>query len=414
MRRAQSTPRRVSAVGVSLVLALAMGGCGFFGDNAECQGGRTRCSETVGVVQDCSGGEGYYYWTNRACPGLKPVCVSATPYQATCEDHADRKACASGIESLVGSVPMDWSPKGMGDFDGDGVTDLLFLGGDDRLRLVRGSGGGAFAPPTTIPTAVSGPFTGIRPADVDGDGRLDLVLATAVPPELSVLVGNGDGTFTDGHRFAVTGALSLEANADMDGDGRDEIVAKVMYASSEIDIVSHLADADLAEQRVAVTGPTGPVEIDYGAGAATFTRSKGPGLFGLTGDTVEILLAGGGSYRDVFSAKGGFAVADLNGDGLVDVLGRSDRDVSTNPAYLLVYLSAGDSTFREAIASNVPSGFDFIGAGDVDGDHQVDLVTRYESDMLAVSKGNGDGRQDLAARSTSGGLVVLSGACTTP
>ncbi|HEX7862943.1 MAG TPA: VCBS repeat-containing protein [Verrucomicrobiae bacterium] len=110
-----------------------------------------------------------------------------------------------------------------GDFDGDGLADLVFAGVENRLDLFRNLGGWKFA----NVTARSGVRTtnavlrGVVLADVDGDGALDL-LATANGRGVLAWRNDGKGNFTDVTREWGTasgfGSMTL-ALADVDGNG---------------------------------------------------------------------------------------------------------------------------------------------------------------------------------------------------
>jgi hypothetical protein len=110
------------------------------------------------------------------------------------------------------------SPMVIGDFTGDGILDLAI--GDDQstaLTVLKGNGDGTF-------TQVDGQpglpefSNSLATADVNGDGKLDLVWTGS--HTISVLLGNGDGTFRPGFIQALPGPLSEVALGDFNGDGR--------------------------------------------------------------------------------------------------------------------------------------------------------------------------------------------------
>lgn len=82
------------------------------------------------------------------------------------------------------------------DLDGDGLLDLLVVGqGDDRVAWARNLGGGAFGPAVTINVPSSSSTTTARAADLDGDGRLDVIATRAGSDRVSWLRGLGAGSF---------------------------------------------------------------------------------------------------------------------------------------------------------------------------------------------------------------------------
>jgi hypothetical protein len=175
-----------------------------------------------------------------------------------------------------------------GDFNGDGILDLasVFLvgtGGSQPVSIFLGKGDGTFTPATQQPsvTLVNPAF--LTTGDFDGDGILDLVIADAGSTALTVLHGNGDGTFTQ-----VSGEPPLPqfpsfvTTADLNGDGKLDLV------------------------------------------------------FSSTGNTISIFLGNGdgtfhaGFVKGVDFAPYGVAVGDFNGDGRLDlaVTNGSDNTVS--------------------------------------------------------------------------------------
>lgn len=344
---------------------------------------------------------------------------------------------------MLGPIGAELSPKNAADFDGDGLVDILFISASNGLFLARGTGGGAFSEAKNIPVP-TGNLTDARAADVDGDHRLDLVLSFDEPPSLHVLTGKGDGTFAEARAYAVAAPLALVGASDLDADGRDEILATANGAVPNLQVLSHLTDPEFQTQPVDV--PSSNIasvqvaQIVRGGPSALVAWTEGTGVA-----VANVLVPKStGGYGAAIVMDDALAVADVDNDGLADVIavgGVAGQGNAADEPLLSVALSVGDGTFRKPKATNVPAGSHFIAAADVDGDHDVDLVTLYSGKFLAVFKGHGDGtfespvpfttdaswtdsndmlvadldndgRTDIAVPSASVGLVVMSGGCT--
>ena len=89
-----------------------------------------------------------------------------------------------------------------GDFTGDGRTDLAVANFDDNtVSVLLGNGDGTFQPQVTY--AVGSDPGAIVAGDFTGDGRTDLAVANEYDNTVSVLLGNGDGTFQPQVTYAV-------------------------------------------------------------------------------------------------------------------------------------------------------------------------------------------------------------------
>jgi hypothetical protein len=109
------------------------------------------------------------------------------------------------------------------DFDGDGRLDLAVANSYEDISVLRGNGDGTFQPQVAYTT--NREPESIHTADVDGDGRADILVATTNSPDVAVLLGKGDGTFLPQQFFAVSNNTSAIAVGDVNGDGRPDVVA---------------------------------------------------------------------------------------------------------------------------------------------------------------------------------------------
>lgn len=249
------------------------------------------------------------------------------------------------------------------DVNGDGNPDLIvsnvpsgsISGSSAPLSVLLGNGDGTFQAPVTYDAGGSG-AAGIAVADVNGDGKPDLVLANVAPPlsapgivssPVAVLLGNGDGPFQPAMTYSSGGVGSgAVAVADLNGDGKLDVVVE-----SECPVVNDCSPGSTV----------GNVGVLLGNGDGTFE------------DTV--------SYSSGGSSATYVTVADVNGDGIpdVEVTNQSGQVNGGTPGVVDVLLGNGDGTFQAPVTYN-SGGTTAIG--------------------LAVADVNGDGRPDLLAANT--------------
>ena len=270
--------------------------------------------------------------------------------------------CASGAHGLVGvllgkgdgtfhpAVTYDSGGAGanavaVADINGDGRPDLIvtscaFSGSSCSHALVNvllGNGDGTFQAAVTHGTgALSANAVAVAVADLNGDGKPDLIVTNTVSTfGLSVLLGNGDGSFKPAvtHNFGGLG-FSVEA-ADLNGDGKVDVVMASCVAGG--------------------TGCTSSVSVLLGKGDGTF-------------QPVVNYSSGGREANSI-------AIADVNGDSTLDLLvANRFANTSTN-GVMGALLGNGDGTFQTvhpfgAGKGSAPS----VTVADVNGDGRLDAL----------------------------------------
>src|SRR4029453_2337977 len=129
----------------------------------------------------------------------------------------------AAVDYATGSVPL-WFTTG--DFNGDGKLDLAVADfgnfNGKKVSILLGNGDGTFQPHVDYTTG--GLPRSVTTGDFNGDGKLDLALANQADNTVSILLGNGDGTFQP-HTDYVTGATALiVTTGDFNADGKLDLV----------------------------------------------------------------------------------------------------------------------------------------------------------------------------------------------
>ncbi len=130
----------------------------------------------------------------------------------------------------VGSVPTGIKSS---DLNGDADADLIVSNiSSDNISILLGNGDGTFQTATNYSTyGASGPRD-IVVSDFDNDGKPDIVSANTGGDDVSLFIGNGDGTFQTAIRLALAGAdgPTVVTSADFDGNGLPDIATVNGYS----------------------------------------------------------------------------------------------------------------------------------------------------------------------------------------
>lgn len=296
---------------------------------------------------------------------------------------------ASPVSYAVGSFPIDGA---LGDFNGDGKPDLAVANNStSNISVLLGNGDGTFGVKTDYDV---GQFAyGVVITDLNSDGKLDIVAETSIglSEGVSVLLGNGNGTFQTHVDYLFSGLAqpkSILAN-DFNNDSKPDIVvidgsgASVLLGNGDgtLQLPVRYGSSNFATS-VAVGDFNADSKIDLAV------SSYGFGIGGL----VSIMLGkGDGTFFpsvDYATAPSPFSIVkgDFNGDSKLDLVTSNIQVDSVS-----ILLGNGDGTFGAPV-NYAAGGFPYeLSTGDFNSDGKTDLVSAGNGSGLTILKGNGDG-----------------------
>ena len=270
--------------------------------------------------------------------------------------------------------------------------------GSGSVSILIGRGQGKFDPAVEY-RAMDLPV-GVVIADLNGDGIPDLAVGggnLGVPGfgGFAVLLGRGDGTFgTAVYTFLDVGCDWIAA-ADFNRDGKSDLVTANGNAGNgnTVSVMLGNGDGTFQKQRIFVVGsnPAHVITADFNHdGIPDIATSNN------IGDSASILLGeGDGTFAPelvygTVSQPIGLAAGDLNGDGKVDLV-----VASANTNKVSVLFGSGDGTFKTASTVIVYSAAHGVLIDDFDGDGILDLATTGSSvsgtATMSLVLGKGDG-----------------------
>lgn len=288
------------------------------------------------------------------------------------------------------------------DINGDGKLDLISANeGAGTLTVLTNNGSGGFVLSSSPGVGFGSPFSLVA-ADVNGDGKVDLISASDTDSSISVLTNNGSGGFVlSGIYSAGTGNLRSITAADFNGDGKLDL-ACVSESGSSVSVLTNNGSGGFV-----VSGIYPLVSDSWGIAAAD-----------VNGDgKVDIITANSGANSLTVwtnNGSGGFvtsgtyavgqnpitvAAADVNGNGKVDLICANQSDNT-----LTVLTNTGSGNFALAGTYAVGNTPPCVTTTDVNGDGKLDLICcNYSDNTLSVLTNNGSGGFVLAATPSVGG-----------
>jgi Bacterial Ig-like domain (group 3)/FG-GAP-like repeat len=284
--------------------------------------------------------------------------------------------------SPVGSpVPVGFEPEisVLGDFNNDGILDIAVANNaTNAISILLGNGDGTFQAPTTLLPSSFGALS-IAVGDFNREGNLDL--AVVIPGDgqpgdatgtVNILLGNGNGTFQPAQAYVVGTSPGSIAAADFNGDGFLDL-AVLNTGDDNVTVLLGAGDGTFALEQTCV---------------ATFVPGTHPEG---TPSCATATFPVGHSARQI-------ATADFNVDGIPDLVVSNGGDGTVS-----VLLGSGGGTFFTAATIAVGSEVNDVVVADFNGDGFPDIaVTNEGAGTMTVLLGLGNGSFPTQATYSTG------------
>jgi hypothetical protein len=344
---------------------------------------------------------------------LTILALASTTFLLTTAESCQLKATLAFASSTysVGNGP---GAMAVGDFNGDGYDDLLVASSGPTLSVQPGDGNGSFS--ASITTTLNDASVHIEPnavaaADLNGDGRVDVVFTGVAPSadvaNIVVALSQDDSSFKESSAYAFDAPATVPTGvtiADFNGDGHPDLAVTHTtpdFTSGSVDILFGAGDGTFP---TSTSIPVGAYPYAIAAGDFNGDGRKDLAITDNASNNLTILTSNGDGTFQVSQISAAapttaIAIADLNHDGLADIAVATTGSATA----LTVLLNKGNGAFADPQRYRVDTVPSAIAIADYDGDGQLDVaIANRSSSAVLVFLGNSDGTlQDPTSFSAS-------------
>ena len=343
-------------------------------------------------------------WCKLVCHAQLRLLFVATVLVVACPGPALAQTASFTAPHPLGVDLGPWAVA-TADFNGDGALDLAvvnYLPG--TVSVLLGNGDGTFRPTPIFFGGDNGPSS-VAVGDFNGDGRPDLVLANFKSTTVSVFLGKGDGTFSMPLLFSAGTSPAFAAVGDFNGDGKQDL-AVANYFSTTVSVLLGKGDGTFGPPVSFAAGPSPQV---VAVGDLNRDGKLDLAVANAGSSTAAVMLGrGDGTFQppQAFDVGGinptYIAMGDLRGLGTLDLVVATYGCFYYSPCPVVshtisVLLGNGDGTFNPPLFFEAGSGPNSVTVADFNGDGRQDLAvadygpSTQRATTVAVLLGNGDG-----------------------
>jgi hypothetical protein len=230
----------------------------------------------------------------------------------------------------------------------------------------------------------------LQPADLDGDGDIDLVVISTDVSQISILLNNGSGSFSAGSTYAAGGTPTGVATADIDNDNDIDLVY-TRYIDDLVSVMKNNGDGTFAARTDYATGdlpmPITLADVDNDGDVDILTSNNNSGTISLLKNNGDGTFAAKTDFSSSYGRIECITAGDMDGDGDIDLV---------LPYYswgnLAVFLNNGSGTFTLLAQYSIGNKPRWTDLADIDGDGDLDVaVAVYDDHQVQVLKNTGNG-----------------------